>query len=529
MAAQTKKGAAKKAASKKGPVKNTASVKTVPKAKLATNKSNGVAKSNGSGAAMTPQEVSAAEQLAGPKSVKPGLQKTKRSSKVAQTNTLFQEAMKHHESGDLTAAIETYNRILRANPSAHDALNNLGVALRATGQREAAVVAYRRLLSIRRPTASTMVNLGNVLRELGQFDECVSAFDQALALDPKARGALFGMGLVSRDRNWLTQSLSYFDRALEHAPNDPDLNWDRAQTLLRMGDYERGFEAYEWRWKLERNKPRTFNKPAWDGSPLKDKTLLLYGEQGFGDAIQFARFIPLLAKAHKREVTLEVRPELVRLFEGQLSGVKQVVARGEDLPAYDCHLPLLSLPRFLKTTLNRVPNQPYLKPKGVLVSIPKSTKGMLNIGLAWAGSPTQANDRNRTFSLSAALPLLEQTRCRFFSLQKGEAAAEIDGLGVGHTITPIGPMLRDFADTSAIIEKLDLVITADTSVAHLAGAMGKPVWIALSVFHDWRYDATGSISTWYPSARVFRQETPGEWRSVFERMAVNLNGKSHKV
>ncbi|NKB44994.1 MAG: tetratricopeptide repeat protein [Alphaproteobacteria bacterium] len=439
-----------------------------------------------------------------------------------QAKALFQDALKHQQVGDLQAAIEGYNKALRIDPSAPDALNNLGVALRANGQREAAVVAYERLLSFHPTKASTLVNLGNVLRELGRFDDCTSAFLKALALEPKARGALYGLGLVSRDCNQLEESLSYFERALEDFPDDPDLNWDRAQTLLRMGDYESGFEAYEWRWKLERSAPRKFDKPEWDGSALNGRTLFLYGEQGFGDAIQFARFIPELAKAHSTEVILEVRPELVRLLEGQLSGIKQVVARGDDLPEYDCHLPLMSVPRILKAALDDVPNEPYLKPKSGLVSIQSAPEGALNIGLAWAGSPTQANDRNRTFALNDLLPLLQLPQCKFYSLQKGDAAAEIDSLGISHAISPVGPILRDFADTSAVIEKLDLVITADTSVAHLTGAMGKPVWIALSVFHDWRYDAEGSISGWYPQAKVFRQETAGDWTRTFHSMATNL-------
>ncbi len=441
---------------------------------------------------------------------------------AGQAKALFQDALKHQQAGDLQAAVEGYNNALRIDPAAPDALNNLGVALRAMGQREAAVVAYKRLLSFHPPNASTLVNLGNVLRELGQFDECTSTFLKALALEPKERGALYGLGLVSRDCNQLDESLSYFDRALADSPDDPDLNWDRALTLLRMGDYERGFEAYEWRWKLARSAPRDFATPEWDGSPLNDRTLLLYGEQGFGDAIQFARFIPKLAKAQKTEVILEVRPELVRLLEGQLPGVKQVVARGDDLPDYDCHLPLLSVPRALEIRLDEVPREPYLKPKEGLVSIPSSEKGMLNVGLAWAGSPTQANDRNRTFALKDMLPILKLPHCRFFSLQKGSAEAELESLGVRHTITPLGSMLRDFADTSAVIDNLDLVITADTSVAHLAGAMGKPVWIALSVFHDWRYDETGSISIWYPQARVFRQDIPSDWIGVFVRMVLEM-------
>lgn len=512
----------KKTANKKAPAK-----KAVAKKQVSKTKSNGVAKPNGASTSMTSDKPTI-EVKAGlnKKPVKPikseSLKPKKRSSRGAEGKALFQKALKHHEAGNLEAAIDGYNRVLRANPTAPDALNNLGVALRANGKRRAAVTAYKRLLAIRRPTPSTLVNLGNVLRELGRFDDCTAAFDQALAMDPKSKSALVGLGLVSRDRNWLTQSLSYLDRALELAPEDSELNWDRAQTLLRMGDYERGFKAYEWRWKLDRHKPRLFKKPMWDGSPLKGKTLLLYGEQGFGDAIQFARFIPQLAKLQKAEIILEVRPELVRLLDGQLPSVKQIVPRGDNLPEYDYHLPLLSVPRVLKTTLNRVPNQSYLKPKDGVLSIPKAGQGILNVGLAWAGSPTQANDRNRSFSLNDILPLLEHTRCRFFSLQKGEATAELDELGVGHAITPLGAMLRDFADTSAIIEKLDLVITADTSVAHLAGAMGKPVWIALSIFHDWRYDGTGSIAAWYPSARVFRQETPGDWAGVFRKMVHEL-------
>lgn len=435
---------------------------------------------------------------------------------------VFQAALKHQRLGNLTEAVDGYNRVLRQNPAARDALNNLGVALRGLGQRDAALVAYKRLHSIHSPRASSLINLGNLLRELGQFEECRSTFQDAIELEEDSKGALYGLGLVSRDCNYLAESLSFLDKALEKDPGDPDLNWDRAQTLLRMGDYERGFEAYESRWALTRTAVREFETPEWDGTPLDGRTLLLFGEQGFGDAIQFVRFIPSLAAAQNTRVILEVRPELARLLDDQIEGVEKIVPRGEGLPAHDCRLPLLSIPRMLRTTLDTVPREPYIKPKPGFVSIRKAAKGALNIGLAWAGSPSQANDRNRTFALKHLLPLLHVPNCSFYSFQKGEGAKELDELGVKHMIAPLGPTLKDFADSSAVMDKLDLIITADTSVAHLAGAMGKPVWIALSVFHDWRYDADGSVANWYPSARVFRQETPGDWDSVFSRMTSEL-------
>lgn len=437
-------------------------------------------------------------------------------------NQLFQAALRHQRSGNLAEAVDGYNRVLRQDPSARDALNNLGVALRALGQRDAALVAYRRLHSIHPPRASSLINLGNLLRELGQFEECWQTFEDALKYAPQSRSALYGLGLVARDCNRLADSLSFFDKALAQEPDDPDLHWDRAQTLLRMGDYERGFEAYESRWALARTNVREFETPEWDGAPLNGRTLLLFGEQGFGDAIQFVRFIPSLAAIQNTSVVLEVRPELVRLFQGQIEGVERVVPRGERLPAHDCNLPLLSVPRLLRTTLATVPSEPYIKPKLGFASIRRAPKGALNVGLAWAGSQSQANDHNRTFALKHLLPVLESPNCSFFSFQKGESAKQLEELGVRHLIVPLGPSLKDFADSSAVMDKLDLVITADTSVAHLAGAMGKPVWIALSIFHDWRYDANGSISNWYPSARVFRQSVAGDWAGVFEKISFEL-------
>lgn len=440
-----------------------------------------------------------------------------------QAKALFKKALNFQKQGDLKSAISAYNQMLVITPEAGDALNNLGVALRAAGQRKEAVVCYRRLLAHAPEKAATWVNLGNVLRELGQFDECEQAFKRALAIEPESQGALYGLGLVSRDINALDDSVTYFENALEGNPEDPDLNWDRALTLLRMGNYTEGFKAYEWRWKLARHQPRPFTQPEWDGSALNGRGLYIYSEQGFGDALQFLRFIPRLREAQGTDFILEVRPELKRLLSGQISGVREVVARGDSPPDFDCHVPLLSLPRVLGETVETIPKPPYIKSVATVDALPALSNGGLNIGLSWAGSPTQANDRNRTFPVSSFLPLLERQHHRFYSLQKGEAAKDLEGLGVRHIISPMGDKLRDFADTAAFVDQLDLVITADTAVAHLAGAMGRRVWIALSIFHDWRYDRTGSIGHWYPTARVFRQETPGDWEGVFTRIKTALS------
>ncbi len=255
----------------------------------------------------------------------------------------------------------------------------------------------------------------------------------------------------------------------------------------------------------------------------KDRTLLLYGEQGFGDVIQFARFIPQ-AIEQGGTVVIVVRPELVTLLQSQFDGAVTVISREDDPPDHDLVLPILSLPRVLGIKKADVSPAPYFRVADSSFQLPpRPAPDAKRIALAWAGSPTQKNDRNRSFSLMDMAPIFACAETAFYSVQKGPAESQINDSGLDYLITDLAPDLQNFADTSAVLSHMDLVISCDSAVVHLAGALGKPVWIALSVFHDWRYGISGDISPWYGSAEVFKQSQPGDWAGVFDRMADALS------
>lgn len=438
-------------------------------------------------------------------------------------NHLFRQAVTAQQAGRLEDAVRAYGLALALRPDDARAANNMAVALRALGRREAAEPLYRRVLTLTPDAPSTLVNLGNVLRDLGRLDEAVDCHRRALAVDPATRGAHYGLGLCYRDLKRLPESIAALERVLEITPDDAEAQWDLAQSLLCAEDYARGWRAYEARWRLPGVERPDAGLAEWDGALLAGRRLLLYGEQGFGDVIQFARFIAPALRRAGGEAVLQVRPELIPLLDGQVEGVRAVVPRGASVADCDLQAPLLSLPRLLGLGRADVPAPPYLRaPRRALRLPPRPPEARRLIGLCWQGSPTQKNDRNRSLPFTALLPLLERPEHGFVSLQKGPAAADPARQGVGALVPSLDEVLGDFADTAAVIDTLDLVITADTSVLHVAGALGKPVWVLLSVFHDWRFNAADSITTWYPQARVFKQEAPGDWAGVVARVQAAL-------
>jgi len=272
--------------------------------------------------------------------------------------------------------------------------------------------------------------------------------------------------------------------------------------------------------------PRNFTKPQWDGRALEGRTLLLHAEQGLGDAIQFIRYLPLMSQRGGR-IIIECYAELQRLFQ-IMAGRCQIVACGQPLPAFDLHCPLLSLPRVFGTTLSNIPHVvPYLHPDAE-----EARKWhhrllwqsrLVNVGLAWMGNPAHKNDRSRSIKLARLAPLGQVPGVRFFSLQKGEAAAETKTPPSGMELVDWTQELKDFADTAGLIANLDLVIAVDTAVVHLAGAMGKPVWTLLPFVPDWRWLLEREDSPWYPTMRLFRQNSWGDWDSVITRVVDALS------
>lgn len=436
-------------------------------------------------------------------------------------DSLFQAGLSAHRKGDLSKALTLYFRVLQKSPNRADALNNLGVALRQSGKYGAAEICYRRLQNEAPPTAGLCVNLGNVLRDQGRLTDSETAYRDALRLDSNSPSALHGLGLVLRDLERMDESIDAFDQALIVAePDNVDqYNWDRSLSLLRAGRYREGFKAYESRWCQAGQQKHNSSAPEWDGSPLKGRRLLLYGEQGFGDVLQFARFVPLIVNSGG-SVLLSVRNDLVTLLNDQFEGVEGVFSRNDNMPEHDVVLPLLSVPRALGLDRKDLRNTSYMSvPDSKGHADFRSAGAKFKVALAWAGSPTQKNDRNRSFPLAAMAPLLSHPGVQFFSIQKGSAIEQLNSSGLGFAITDLSDQLGDFADTARFLGDMDLVISCDSAVVHLAGALGVPVWVALSVFHDWRYGVSGDLSHWYESSRVFKQSEPGNWKDVFARIS----------
>ena len=281
-------------------------------------------------------------------------------------------------------AIKGYNKSLLLNPNISDVYNNLGVALRATGKLEAAVACYRRSLSMRPGSASVFSNMGNALREMGRLQTSVVCHQQAIKLTPNNPEPFYNLGLALRDLGEVDKALACFDKTLAVKDDHVDCRWDRALTLLTKGDYKRGFEEYEWRWKLQRSPPRGFSQPQWDGGEIPGKTLLVHQEQGFGDLIHFARYLPLL-KARSKAATLivEVHPELARLFS-TIDGVDKVVDKGAALPKFDAFVPIMSLARIFDTEVATIQSEgPYLAaPEMETLKLPASLENQRKIGIA---------------------------------------------------------------------------------------------------------------------------------------------------
>ncbi|WP_190274165.1 tetratricopeptide repeat protein [Geitlerinema sp. PCC 7407] len=428
-----------------------------------------------------------------------------------------------HAQEQFAAAVTQYRQALQHKPSLLEAHYNLGAALQKLNQFDAALECYQRAIALQPDAPQPYQNLGTALQELGRYEEAIAAYQQAIALDPALADAFYNLGNGQMEQGKLQEAIAAFDRALILRPDYADAHFGKALALFLGGDLAAGFAEYEWRWQrwVEEGQPPTaFAQPRWDGQDLQGKTILLHSEQGFGDAIQFIRYAPLV-KALGGRVIAGCKPPLRRLF-ATVPGVDQVLTEGDRVPSFDLYCPLLSLPRVLGTTLATIPAQvPYVAAPPPPVELPIS--GAYRVGIVWAGSPTHRKDRSRSCPLEEFLPLFELPGTEWYSLQKGDRAADLAGFR--HQVTDLGQYCQDFADTAALIAQLDLVISVDTSVAHLAGALGKPVWVLLATNPDWRWLLERADSPWYPTARLFRQRRWGAWRPVFAQVAQALGSQ----
>lgn len=436
-----------------------------------------------------------------------------------EANRAFALATEAWQAGRVDAAEQAFARAALLLPRWAAAHANLGAVLRRRGKPEAAVACYRRALALEPDNAATLSNLGNALRDLGRLADSETALARALQLEPGSVGYLYNLALVIRDRRRHAEAAAMLERVAASNPANADYQWDLALSRLYLGDYPRGFAGYEARLGLARNPPRDFPGPRWAGEAVAGKTVLLGSEQGFGDALQFARYVPLLA-ARGAAIVLECLPELAELF-ASLPGVTALVAKGGPLPPYDCWLPMASLPHLMGTRFEDIPaGIPYLRaPPRPALAVPRPDGAALSVGLVWAGKTTP---RDRSWPLEELLPLLNDPRAAFYSLQLGPRGADLARLGVDRLVIDAAPALGSFADTAAVMERLDLIITIDTSVAHLAGALGRPVWVLLRYVSDWRWQDEPATSPWYPGMRLFRQPSPEDFATPVTELAQAL-------
>jgi tetratricopeptide (TPR) repeat protein len=450
------------------------------------------------------------------------------------------------QTAEAAASYRQTLRFQREHPAAH---NNLGHVLLALGQDAEARQHLEQAVRLQPDYVEAHSNLGSAYLRQGELEKVVASLEKVVRLRPKRAGAskneaalpaenrslltlnyvgvYYSLGLAYYGLGRYQEALSSFEQALNINPESFENCFARALIRLLHGDFERGWRDYEYRWQY-----RTIPEPAgpqlmWDGSPLKGKTILLWAEQGFGDSIQFIRYASLV-KQQGGTVVVRCPEKLTRLLSG-CPGIDRLASIEAPLPAYDVQAPLLSLPRILGTTLETIPtNVPYLFVPSDLVErwrCKLNSGDGFRVGIVWQGDPANNSDRDRSFRLRHFAPLARVPGVQLISLQMGpgqEQLREMDGL---FSLIDMGSRLNDFADTAAVMKSLDLVITCDTAAAHLAGAIGVPVWLGLPFSPDWRWLLNREDSPWYPSMRLFRQSRRGDWESVFSRMAGELHRK----
>jgi tetratricopeptide (TPR) repeat protein len=433
-------------------------------------------------------------------------------------------------AGRLKDAIESYRRTIAARPAHAGALNNLSSSLREAGFADQAMQAVRQAIAHKPDMAEAHNNLGNLLLDRGQTEQAIGSFARALQIRPQYVEALNNLGNAQRALGRLDEAEQAYRRAAAIQPDSAQTLWNLGTVQLALGNLLDGFANYEARLKLPNTSAMDFPQPLWQGENLQGKTILLHAEQGMGDAIQFLRYVPLVKERGARVIVICHDP-LTRLFAGQL-GIDQVIGFSEVPPTFDVHCPLMSLPHVFETTLANIPSGvPYLIADATLTQKWRQRLSKLlpkrNIGIVWAGNPAQTNDRFRSMSLSELAPLAQVKDARFINLQKGAASEQAKSPPPGMDLSDWSVELDDFVDTAALISALDGVVSVCTSPAHLAGALGKPVWLLLWKESDWRWLLDRSDSPWYPAMRLFRQSHVGQWAEPVDALARELAaGKS---
>ena len=472
--------------------------------------------------------------------------------------------MAYEKLGDNNKAIQAYKESVRVNPKFAKAINNIGVVLYKQKKYEQAIEIFKIALKTdpeyfelysnmgacynkikkydeaieslniaieKNPkNAGAYTNLGNVYNKLFDYKTAAKMHEKSIELDPNGSNAYSNVGTSYKYLGQIKKSIDSYKKAIELDPNFVNAHFDLSTMYLAKGDYKLGFDEYEWRFRKEEMIPHIiknkdiFSKPMFTGKEeLSNKTILLHSEQGFGDSIQFIRFLSEFKKKFPCKIAVKCRDELKELFKC-IAEIDVLTHRNEPTPDFDYHLPIMSMPKLLglKSNKDLSKQTPYLFANKDKEFDIKSTKGHLNIGICWSASITGESYDGKVFDLEYFEPFLNNPKITVYSLQVGDGSEDIKRLGFQNKIIDLTDKLTDFSKTASLMNELDLVISSDTSVAHLAGALNKPIWIPLQKVPDWRWQNKGEISAWYPSAKLFRQKTARSWDSVFQSIYAKI-------
>lgn len=469
--------------------------------------------------------------------------------------TEFERGRAQQKAGDYSAAVTSFLSAVQQDPNNPGPYKSLGDCLLRLKRCEQAIVAYRKALLLEPDSVALYTNLGAAYQEQGDVVAAATAYENVLKRAPTDKYAMNNQGLLLLRENELLEAQRWFERALEVAPaweqarmnlgivqnilgnfsaaqesysavieSSPehvDAHINLGMSQLLEGNFEAGWSNYLWRTRSEKKIASSFEVPAWDGTEAREKTVLVHAEQGLGDTIQFARYLPAV-RALSGGVVFRVQPALAPLF-AEWKEVDTLWVEGEEPVPFDCHVPLMNLPALLHTDVDSVPmSAGYLRPIGdtpqdLRRALPQE-RSRLRVGLVWAGNPHHANDQRRSCPFELLCPLLSLPNIEWFSLQKGNREGDLRCFPWAGEVRDLSPMVEGFNRTAHAIEALDLVISVDTAIAHLAGAMGTPTWVLLPSVPDWRWFLGTERSIWYQSVRLFRQTRRGDWATALLKL-----------
>lgn len=433
-------------------------------------------------------------------------------------------------------ALQSFEIALMLKPDDTDALYHSGLLLDQEKKPHQAIACFERLLAIQPDRIDARYAMGAILSAMDRDEEAIGCYRKVLEMVPDHVYALNNLGLLLREQGEIDQAVAAFQKAIEIKPDQPPPHWNLSHALLLTGNFESGWQEFEWRlkkddWQIANS--RRCQVPLWSGESFAGKTMLVHDEQGLGDTIQFMRYL-LMVKELGGNVIFEAQKPLMGLLEG-FPGIDRLVPSTADgfLPeGIDIYAPLLSLPAIFNTTVDTIPDTvPYLHADTAKTNCwrERLQGDEFKVGIVWAGRPENPNDRNRSCHLRNFEPLTNIRGVRLIGIQLGEAAEQVNDLPAGMEVINFGPELENFTDTMGLIENLDLIIAVDTAVAHLAGAMGKAVWLILTFAHHWPWLLERTDSPWYPSMKIYRQKKKGDWAGIFKQAKMDLQALIEKT